>query len=77
MSVNGPNNNLKLNISFKDTYKKNCNNIFGTEPIMTIGSANAAEPGMKGLEVQQDRNENYNYEYYENGNIKTKKIIYP
>lgn len=77
MSVNGPNNNLKLNISFKDTYKKNCNNIFGTESIMTIGSANAAEPGMKGLEVQQDRNENYNYEYYENGNIKTKKIINP
>lgn len=75
MSVNGPNSELKLNVDFQNAYKKS--NILGMGSIMTTGATIPTEPDMKGLEVQQDKNENYNYEYYDNGNIRTKILINP
>lgn len=81
MSVNGPNKNLRLNIEFQESYKKS-DKLDEVGSIMAQQCSSAALSDsealeQKGLNVQQADNNKYVYEYYENGSIKSKKLVNP
>lgn len=79
MSVNGPNKNLKLNIPFLDTFKKDLSSQIEnfSSIMMQQFKNNVNNADAKGIELQQENAENYKYDYFENGRIRSKKLINP
>lgn len=82
MSVNGTNKNLKLNIGFQETYKKDiiidvASIMMQPGAIMPTDPTTPYYPGMKGLEVQQEDKNKYVYKYFEDGSVQTKRLIDP
>lgn len=78
MSVDGPNKNLKLNIPFQDIFKKDLSSkAENLSSIMMQQFKKNTDNASKGIEVQQENAENYKFDYFENGSIRSKKLINP
>lgn len=79
MSVNGPNKNLKLNIPFQAPFKRYLKSEIEnlSSIMMELCENTPANFSGKGIDIEQSDAENYKYEYFENGSIKSKKLINP
>lgn len=78
MSVNGPNKDLKLKVSFQEPFidTSKTGKPISSEELSKILSGQFSDD-KKGLTVQDVNNENAECEYYPNGMIKTKIITDP